>query len=230
MLVALLALMIEASAEDTSLFAGVAVSDDLTIVKIVDAVNQHIHHNYGKGATGTARIPVLTIYSVYNLLLPDVKRYAGKKLAPLESHTSPDSRSKSLGDIEVRNSDKSPFEAVEVKHLKPVSVDMIRVAFRKIRNTTVNRYYILTTSEPNFDDQDAVLQKIAEYKKVHSCQIIVNGVMPSLKYYLRLVSNPQVFVDEYTKWLEHEYKRSSGIKKEHLRVWQDIRQQILKVK
>ncbi len=231
LLVGLLALMIEASAEDVALFGGVEVSGDLTVTKIMEAVYRHIQYGYSKGVTGTARIPVLAIYSIYNLLLADGgKRYSGKKLAPLESHTSPDSRSKSLGDIEVKNSDDSCFEAVEVKHLKPISVDMIRVAYRKIKDTKVDRYYILTTSEPNFDDQDAVMQKIAEYKRVHSCEIMVNGVIPSLKYYLRLVSDPQAFVDEYTKWLEYEYRRASGIKREHLRVWQEIRQEILKTK
>lgn len=102
------------------------------------------------------------------------------------------------------------------------------MAYRKIKDTEVNRYYILTTNEPNFDDRDAVMQKIEEYKKTHSCQMITNGVIPSLKYYLRLVSDPQAFIDEYTKWLEHEYQRASGIKKGHLQVWQEIRRQVLK--
>jgi DNA (cytosine-5)-methyltransferase 1 len=220
--------MIEGSAEDASLFAHISVSDDLTIARIVKAVNRHIRYNYGKGIVGTARLPVLAIYSVYTLLLPEVKRYVGKGLAPLESHTSPDARSKSLGDIEVKNGDDSCFEAVEVKHLKPVSVDMVSVAYRKIKDTNIDRYYILTTGEPNFDDPDAVMRRIEEYKKLHPCQIVVNGVIPSLKYYLRLVSNPRVFVDEYTRWLEFEFQRASGIKKEHMRVWQEIREQMLK--
>ncbi len=230
MLVGLLALMIEASAEDASLFAHISVSDDLTIARIVEAVNQHIRYNYGKGIVGTARLPVLAIYSVYNLLLPEVKRYIGKGLAPLESHTSPDARSKSLGDIEVKNEDGSCFEAIEVKHLKPVSVDMVSVAYRKIKDTNIDRYYILTTCEPNFDDQDAVMRRIEEYKKLHPCQIVVNGVIPSLKYYLRLVSDPRVFVDEYTRWLEFEFQRASGIKKEHMQVWQETREQMLKTR
>ncbi|MFH1422733.1 MAG: hypothetical protein ABIH42_08500 [Planctomycetota bacterium] len=232
-LVGLLAVLIEASAEDTALFTGVTVSDDLTIAKILEAVDEHIHYRYGRGVHGTARIPVLVIYSVYNLLMPDVKRYSGKKLAPLQSHTSPDARSKSLGDIEITNSDNSCFEAIEVKYLKPISVDMIHVAYRKIKDTKVDRYYILTTNEPNFDnvdDENAVMQNIADYRRGHPCQIIVNGVIPSLKYYLRLVSAPQAFADEYTKWLEYEYRRASGIKKIHLQIWQEIRQQILKVK
>jgi len=229
LLVALLSLLLQASADNESLFANVSITGGLTIARITDAVSQHIRYDYGKGAVGTARIPVVAIYSVYNLLMADVKRYSGKILAPLEFHTSPDFRSKSLGDIEVLNENGSCYEAVEIKHHKPISVGMIGVAFRKINDTDVDRYYILTTNEPNFDDYDAVFEKIEGYKKIHPCQIIVNGVIPSLKYYMRLVSNPQAFVDEYTKWLEFEYQRASGIKKKHLRIWQEIRQKVLNI-
>lgn len=227
-LVALMALIFQASANDDALFVDVQIPSELTITKIIDAVSQHIRYNYRKGVVGTARIPVLAIYSVYNLIMSEgFRRYSGKILAPLESHTSPDSRSKSLGDIEVNSADGACFEAIEIKHNKPITADMVSVAYRKIKNTAVDRYYILTTSEPNFDDYDSIIQEIEKYKKVHSCQIIVNGVIPSLKYYMRLISAPQDFVDEYTKWLEFEYQRASGIKREHLRVWREIRQQML---
>jgi DNA (cytosine-5)-methyltransferase 1 len=226
-LVALIGFMLEATAKDDLLFTEVQVARGATIAKITDTISLHIRHNYGKGVVGTARLPVLAIYSVYNLLMPDVKRYSGKILMPLESHTSPDSRSKSLGDIDVNNADNSCFESVEIKHNKPITADMISAVYRKIRNTEIDRYYILTTSEPNFDDYESVAQEIEKYKKVHSCQIIVNGVIPSLKYYMRLISYPQEVIDEYTKWLEFEYQRASGIKREHLRIWQEIRQTVL---
>jgi DNA (cytosine-5)-methyltransferase 1 len=228
MLIALLSLMIAARGDESRLFSAVQVSEDMTIAKIVDAVNQHIHFDYGKGITGTARIPVLAIYAVYQILLPNVKRYAGKTLAPLESHTSSDLRSKSTGDIEVKKPDGACFEAIEVKHNKPISVDMIDVVYRKIKNTKVDRYYILTTSEPNCLDSEKISSKLAEYRQIHSCQIIVNGVLPSLKYYLRLVDNPQLFVDIYTSLLEQEYQCASGIKNRHLQVWQTIRRNELK--
>ena len=227
MLVALMGLMFEAVAKDDALFVKIQVASRVTIAKIIDAISRHIRYDYGRGVAGTARLPVLAIYSVYNLLMPDVKRYSGKILMPLESHTSPDSRSNSLGDIDVNNADNSCFESVEIKHNKPIIADMVGVAYRKIKNTEIDRYYILTTSEPNFDDHESVMQEIEKYKKVHSCQIIVNGVIPSLKYYMRLISNPQGYIDEYTKWLEFEYQRASGIKREHVRVWQEIRQDLL---
>jgi len=227
MLVALMGLMLEATTKDDALFVKVQVTSGVTITKIQDAISQHIRYDYGKGIVGTARLPVLAIYSVYNLLMPDVKRYSGKILAPLESHTSPDARSKSLGDIDVNNDDGSCFESIEIKHNKPITPDMVGAAYRKIKNTEIDRYYILTTSEPNFHDYEAVIQEIEKYKRVHPCQIMVNGVIPSLKYYMRLMSNPQDIIDEYTKWLEFEFHRASGIKGEHLRVWQEIRQTVL---
>jgi DNA (cytosine-5)-methyltransferase 1 len=227
MLTALMALLLVSSAGDEVLFANVQITGELTIAKIIEAVSQHIRYDYGKGVVGTARIPVLAIYSVYHLLMSDVKRYEGKILAPLESHTSPDSRSKSLGDIDINNADNSCFESIEIKHNKPITADMMGVVYRKIKKTNLDRYYILTTNEPNFDDYESVMREIEKYKKVHPCQIIVNGVIPSLKYYMRLTSNPQSFVDEYTQWLEFEFRRASGIKREHLRVWQEIRQNVL---
>lgn len=231
MLVALMGLMLQASAQDDILFANVRVASRLSIAQLIDAVSQHIHYDYGRGATGTARIPVLAIYSVYNLLLQEgFPRYAETILAPLESHTSPDIRSKSLGDIEIKNADGSYLEAVEIKHNKPITADMIGVVHRKIKNTNVDRYYILTTHEPNFENYNAIMQEIKNYGKIHSCQIIINGVIPSLKYYMRLMNNPQAFVDEYTKWLEIEYQRASGIKSKHLQAWQEIRQKILEEK
>lgn len=229
MLSALMKMLLEAREEDESLFTEISVKGELTIVKIVDAVKQHINFNYAKGVVGTARLPVLAIYSVYNLLLSDIKRYKDRTLAPLESHTSPDSRSKVMGDIDINNADGTCFESVEIKHNKPISVDMIGVAYRKFKNIAIDRYYVLTTGEPNFEDYDNVILEIEKYERVHSCQIIVNGVIPSLKYYLRLTSNPQNFIDEYTKWLEIEFQRSSGVKREHLQVWQEIRQNLLNI-
>jgi DNA (cytosine-5)-methyltransferase 1 len=43
------------------------------------------------------------------------------------------------------------------------------------------------------------MQEIEKYKKAHPRQIIVNGVVPTLKYYMRLISSPQDIIDEYTK-------------------------------
>lgn len=224
-LLGLLALMIEKTTEDETLFDSSEVLGNLTIEKIVEAITEHLQHKYS--VSGAARLPVLAIYAVYEMLMSDVKRYVNKQLAPLESHTSPDSRSKALGDIEVLNENGICFEAVEIKHRKPITAGTIGIVYRKIKGKPISRYYILTTSEPNIDDFVEVSEKLSEIKQRHSCQIIVNGVLPSLKYYLRLVSEPENFIDFYTRLLEAEYKRASGVKSEHLKVWNEIRQNLL---
>ncbi|GAB4498962.1 MAG: hypothetical protein OHK0052_13140 [Anaerolineales bacterium] len=99
---------------------------------------------------------------------------------------------------------------------------MIHTAYRKFSPTTIDRYYILTTHSPEIKDEDSITAAIQTYRQYHSCQIIVNGVIPSLKYYLRLITFPAQFIQEYTRWLQYEYTRGSGIKKQHLQIWQTI--------
>ncbi len=230
LLTAIMALLYESSRYDDVLLSNIEVESGLPIAKIIEAVSEHIYYNYGIGAVGTARIPVLAIYSVYRLLMPDIKRYENKVLAPLQYHTSSDNRSNMFGDIDINNKDGSCFESIEVKHRKPITVDIINTAFQKIKDTKIDRYYILTTKEPNNRYDGSVTQKLEEYKRINSCQIIVNGVIPSLKYYLRLINNPQNFIDKYTELLESEYLRGSGIKQIHLRVWREICKNILNLK
>ncbi len=193
----------------------------ISIRHIVEAVKQHIEHPYAKGVTGAARIPVVAMYAMYQLMLPEIKFYSGTRLASLETHTSADSKSHSLGDIDVLLEDM-PFEALEIKHNKPITPEMIDVAYLKIKNTKLERYLILTTSTLNFSNEAAVHQSLEQYAARHPCQIITNGVLPTLKYYLRLIQQPERFLSEYRACLEAEFKRSSGIKKEHLEVWHEI--------
>ncbi|MFY7998390.1 MAG: DNA methyltransferase, partial [Candidatus Kapaibacteriota bacterium] len=92
-------------------------------------------------------------------------------------------------------------------------------------NTSIQRYYALTTYEPNFtnDDEEKYVQNfVLNIKQQSGLEIIPNGIIPSLKYYLR-------FVDDYTKFL-HNYAQnlvvdaqiSTEITPKHLQEWQTI--------
>lgn len=196
-----------------------------SIIRIIRAVKQHFFYSYTQA--GAARLPVLAIYAVYQLIVEDIKRYKGKSLDVLLSHTTADLRSKSLGDIQVLNSDGSVFEAIEVKHLKPIDAGMIRVAFDKFKgSSTIDRYYLLTTNEPNLKDEDAVMSAIDSFRPRHPCQIVVNGILPSLKYYLRLVEQPSKFLESYSRLIEQESKQGR-IKSQHAQTWNEILRQVL---
>ena len=194
-------------------------SDTVTIENIVNLLKYHFSYNYR--VAGASRLPVLAIYSAYEVLMT-IERYKGKTLSPLKSHTTSDIKSGGIGDIEVLSENGVFFEAVEIKHNIPISSYLIQGAYQKFADTPVCRYYLLTTAEPNVDDQEQVNRLVQEIRRQHGCEVIVNGILPSLKYYLRLLSNPKLFLDCYSKNLQLDFDRNTDIKTTHLDYWNEL--------
>lgn len=196
---------------------------NLTINLIIENLKEHFFTKY-KNA-GASRLPVIAIYSIYEILLGDIARYKGKKLLPLKSHIASDIKAKEIGDVEIIDGKrKSIFEGVEIKHGIPIDFLIVRDAYEKIKDIPIERYYILTTAEPNIKKGEGkkVLQLVNEIRKNHGCEIVVNGLIPSLKYYLRLVRNLDKFMDRYSKNIKIEASVSTVIKLEHLEKWNEI--------
>lgn len=189
----------------------------LSINSILWILDKHFHSSYK--AEGASRLPVIALYAIYECLLYETKRFQNKELQPIESHTSADKRSGRIGDIEVIDENKRSFEAVEVKHGIPISLQIVLDAYSKFQTTPVNRYYILSTAEPPEEDEwEKIQEEIQRIKNVHGCQLIVNGIMPSLKYYLRLLDNTFEFVENYVSLL----KIDTALKFEHKEKWNKI--------
>ncbi len=190
---------------------------NLPISSIISLLNNHFHARYK--AKGASRLPVLAIYAIYQSLFQEgMKRFEGKVLCPLESHTSADARSGRIGDIDIVNSDNTPFEAVEVKFDIPVSHDIVVTAREKIQPTNVSRYYILSSAEILPQDKDKIEEDIIKIKNTHGCQLIVNGILSTLKYYLRLLDNTSLFIENYTTLLAED----NTVKFEHKQKWNDL--------
>ena len=75
-------------------------SNTITIENIVNLLKYHFSYNYR--VAGASRLPVLAVYSAYEMLM-SVERYEGKTLSPLKSHTTSDTKSGGIGNIEVLN-------------------------------------------------------------------------------------------------------------------------------
>ena len=198
-------------------------TETVTIEKIVDLLSRHFSHDYG--VTGASRLPVVAVYSAYEMLM-EIQRYEGKTLSPLKSHTASDTKSRgirAIGDIEVMH-DNRFFEGVEIKHNIPISRGFVDDAYQKFAQTPVSRYYLLTTAEPNVDvkDVDLVNDLVREIHKQHGCEVIINGILPSLKYYLRLLSSPQLFLEVYSRNLQLDFQQKADIKETHLRYWKAL--------
>jgi DNA (cytosine-5)-methyltransferase 1 len=151
----------------------------------------------------------------------DLPRYEDKQLLSLKKQTTSDTKSRSIGDIEILDVDGNFFEALEIKHGKPIDLGMIQIVFEKIKNLTIKRYYLLTTKIPNTVQPNEIAVFCDKVLSQHGCEIIVNGVIPTLKYYLRLLPNLDAFIEGYTTILQIEFA-SGSIKSVHLQKWQSL--------
>lgn len=186
----------------------------LQISAIISLLERHFTAKYP--CSGAARLPVLAIYAIYECLMKEV-RFKGKKLCPLESHTSADSRSGRIGDVEVVEADGTPFEGVEVKHEIPISRQLVTDAYEKFKPYQTDRYYLLTTANMDSADWEAIETEVQRIQQIHGCQVIVNGVYSTIRYYLRLLPDAAEFIDRYVELI----KTDSAVKYQHRAAWNE---------
>ena len=187
------------------------------IVRIVELFRGHFFKSY-KGAKGASRLPVLALHAIYGVMAPQLRRYEGTTVQPLKEHSAADSQTGSIGDIEVRR-DKSGevFEAVEVKHSLPITEAVATDVQRKVMDKMVARYYILTTHQ-NCEPEDRARRVIYNIQAVYDCQVIVNGVIPTIRYYLRLLDDPSAVFPAYVELLQND----NAIAHEHRTGWNKV--------
>ncbi len=188
----------------------------LTIGRILSILDRHFHGNYT--SEGASRLPTLAIYAAYECLVNECKRFEGKLLLPIANHTSSDIRSGRIGDVDLIGQNERSFEAVEIKFGIPISLGLVQDAYKKFSTTPVDRYYLLSTSETNPDEVTKILAELDRIENTHGCQVIVNGIIPTLKYYLRLLDNTYDFVENYVTLLETD----KSIKFEHKERWNQL--------
>jgi len=171
----------------------------------------------------SSRLPVIAIYSIYQILIPILKRYENKKLVSLQVHTSSDKHG--FGDIEIYTKTNKPFEIVEIKHHIPLDKYLIFDIVKKTENTPIDRYYILTTFKAGFENDEtekSVNEFIMQIKQSKGIDIIANGIITTLKYYLRFIDDYKQFVKTYTDNLIKDAKNSTEVKSFHIEKWTEI--------
>ena len=190
-------------------------SEKLTISSIVNALDEYFRTKYD--THGGSKLPVLAFYAIYKSIINEIGRYKNCTLAEMGSHTASDRTSKSAGDIEIFKN-KSLFEAIEIKLDKAIDVTMVRIAIEKIARYNPDRYYILSYIGIKESDRLEIANLIDELKLEHGCQIIINGLLPTIKYYLRLITSLEEFVTNYNQLIE----KDTEIKKIHKEKWNEL--------
>lgn len=189
--------------------------EKITISKIIQALEEHFLTPY-KTHNG-AKLPVLAFYSIYSCLINELKRYKNCTLAPLSSLTACDKSNKASGDIEIFKNNKL-FEAIEIKLDKKIDTQIVRVVEEKIYKWNPQRYYILSVLGTKEENQEEISNIICNVGINHGCQIINNGLLPTIKYYLRLIENLSLFLNIYSKSIEDDIE----LQKIHKTYWNNL--------
>jgi len=189
--------------------------ENLTIEKIITALEDQFSCNYK--THGGSKLPVIAFYSIYKSLINELSRYNNCKLEKMGSHTASDSTSKSSGDIEITKND-TIFESIEIKLDKEIDSTIIRIAIEKIKRFNPERYYVLSYVAIKESDKSEIADLITKIKIEHGCQIIINGVIPTLKYYLRLIISLDEFIKNYSEAIEIDKE----LKKVHKDKWNEL--------
>lgn len=168
--------------------------EKLTISNVIKILDEHfgeIYHTHNG-----SKLPVLSFYSIYQVLVKEMGRYNGCRVEELGNHTTCDTTSKTSGDIEIFCGDNL-FETLEIKLDKQIDKMILMVCKEKIYKYNPQRYYILSYVGNNPNEIEEINTIIEEVRRDHGCQIIVNGVLYSLQYYLRLLSSIEDFFSLY---------------------------------
>lgn len=189
--------------------------ENLTIEKIINALEEQFSYNYE--THGGSKLPVIAFYAIYKSLINELSRYDDCELEEMGSHTASDRTSKSSGDIEIsKNGDI--FESIEIKLDKEIDSNIIRIAIEKIKRFNPERYYVLSYKGTKESDKTEIADLITDIKIEHGCQIIINGVTPTLKYYLRLINSLDEFIENYSEAIEIDKE----LKKTHKEKWNEL--------
>jgi DNA (cytosine-5)-methyltransferase 1 len=184
------------------------------ISQIIALFRQHFFRRYE--ARGASRLPVLAFHSIYSVLVQELARFQNMTLLDLQEHSAADAQTGAIGDIEIADGTGKIFEALEIKHDIEITHEIIEAAKRKIMTSPPDRYYLLTTHQNC--DGSPLQDELDQIQARFGCQVIVNGVVPSLRYYLRLLKSPSLVFQYYAEALAKE----TAIAHEHRLAWNEI--------
>ena len=213
--------LLELSSQQTMVFddtiESLNFSDIVNIDSVVEMLKKHFE------TKNSSRLPVIAVYAAYQMLFKELKRFDGKTLLPLNVHTASDKHG--YGDIEILNVDDSHFETVEIKHNIAIDRNLIFDIAKKCEGSTIRRYYILTTFKGSFasvEEERYIKKFVLKIQNDSALAIIANGILMTIKYYLRFIENHKAYLDAYTIALIEDAKNSTEVKEYHISAWKDI--------
>ena len=169
---------------------------NLTIAQIVDKVKRHCSSD----TDSASQLPVLAIHSLMSIVVREIKRYKGCAILRPKHRIAANSQKDWIADIHIVGASDLLLEGYAVKHNIPINSDLIQNSIEKIYTTSVQAFYVLTTyHQDSYSEFDTDIQRV---EREHGCLLVLDGVYPTLQYYLRVIGNTNEFVDTYVTHLE----------------------------
>ncbi|BAT52137.1 DNA-cytosine methyltransferase [Nostoc sp. NIES-3756] len=213
----LLLKLIKSAKDDSSVeIVKLTNPEKIDIKNLVNALDEHFNYDYK--TYGGSKLPVIAFYAIYEILVKEVSRYNSCKLRKLGSHTASDRTSKTAGDIEIFDKNNHLVEAVEVKHGQEITLQIVYRAKSKIIKHNPSRYYIFASKDIKQSEADKINHLVKKIADEHGCQVILNGIIHTIKYYLRLIMSITDFIDGYSQLVESD----NEIQKVHKQKWNEI--------
>jgi len=187
---------------------------NLTIDEAVRLLRSHFLRSYKKNAP---RLPQIAVYALYKCLVDSVVRYKDCRLEPLMRMKAADRKAGTVGDVVVTR-DKHPVEAVETKFDVPITAQHVAEAIEKVRAASVERYFLLSTGGIESSESQDIDRLRQDFRQSNGCEIVVDGVLETVAYYLRLLRSTGEFVIAYTEILEKDL----DLDYEHRIAWNEL--------
>ncbi len=188
--------------------------ENFSLVKVTKDLKKLTNKKYK--SSGGSKLPVLIFYSLLKILCEEVVKYQNCHVKKLGSHLSPDSKSKSSGDIEILKGDIL-YESYEIKLDVKITNHIINRVKDKIYRHNPQRYYVFS-SNIDSNQKKEIKTTILEIRKDHGCQVIIDDPLKVINRYLRIISRLDLFIGI----LSNEIINDKELKIEHKKEWKRI--------
>jgi DNA (cytosine-5)-methyltransferase 1 len=188
----------------------------------IDQITRLVGEHFTSDSEGVSLLPALVTYSIYQCLIEESIRFKNKQVSL--RYTANRSRQDSIEDLVTIENNGKPFEVIVVRNRRSITAQVIKSNFSRFENTEIRHFYFLTTAKPYVrpNERVKIQDLVHRLETERNCEICIDGVLPTIKYYLRVLRDPTFF---WQRYLDNQKSVSLALtdpNKTHLKRWQSI--------
>ena len=193
----------------------IKTKEKIFINDLIKLLMSYLNTHYG--VSGISKVPVICIYTIYQIFFKEIDRFKKFTLKEMGFHTTSDRTSRSAGDIEIFDKDNL-VEGFEIKFNKEIDEHLLEIVYEKIKKFNPQRYHIIHTISLSEKNINKLNKKIEEIKDEHGCQIIIDNFFTCLSSYLRLIDN----IEDFINLLSKNITKDKELKLIHKKKWKQL--------